>query len=336
MIRLKLIILVLMTCSFVYAQQDKITFTNGDSVIGEVKGLKQGVLSIETDYSDADFTIEWEGIKSIESETFFLITLSDGRRYNGRLETTAEDMLNIITEDDGTIQTTADAVVFMESVDNSFWSRAQASIDFGWDVTKANNLKQASLRSNLGYLAERWSTNLYYNALTSNQDSVEKVSRNDAGIDLKYYFQRRWFGVVSTTFLSNTEQKLLLRTNAQLGMGAYLFQTNSVYWSVSVGASLNKEKYELSSEDRHSWEGFLGTDLNLFDTGDLSLRSKVGMYPSFTESGRWRTDFNFDVKYDLPKDFYVRMGVTLNYDNRPIEGASEYDYVFATGFGWEL
>ena len=42
-----------------------------------------------------------------------------------------------------------------------------------------------------------------------------------------------------------------------------------------------------------------------------------------------------DVKYDLPLDFYVKGGFTLNYDNQPTVGAGEVDYVLNTGFGWE-
>ena len=42
----------------------------------------------------------------------------------------------------------------------------------------------------------------------------------------------------------------------------------------------------------------------------------------------------FDTKYDLPMDFYIKLGFTLNYDNQPVEGAPEADYVFSTGFGW--
>ena len=44
----------------------------------------------------------------------------------------------------------------------------------------------------------------------------------------------------------------------------------------------------------------------------------------------------FDLKYDLPLDFYIRLGYTLNYDNKPVEGATESDYVLQTSFGWEL
>jgi hypothetical protein len=64
----------------------------------------------------------------------------------------------------------------------------------------------------------------------------------------------------------------------------------------------------------------------------------VNAYPGITESGRFRTDFNFDAKYEMPfdDDFYIKFGITLNYDNQPAEVGKEIDYVIHTGFGWEL
>ncbi|TRX72050.1 DUF481 domain-containing protein [Carboxylicivirga sp. M1479] len=330
------LILFFLISATAYSQVDKITFNNDDSVIGEIKSMKNGVLSIETDYSDADFTIEWSGIKTIISESYFLITVSDGRRFNGQIATNDNGLIDMITDDEGTITVYADDIVHLESVDKGFWSQVYASIDVGFDITKANNLRQLTSRSNVGYIAERWSTDMFYNGLNSEQDSVAPVKRDDAGIDFKYYFQRKWFSVISSTFLSNTEQKLDLRTNGKLGIGTYLLQTNAVYWNLSTGASFNMEQYEDPSTDRDSWEGYVSSELNMFDTGDLSLTAKAGVYPSITEKSRIRTDFSFDVKYDLPRDFYVRMGATLNYDNQPVEGASESDYIFSTGFGWEL
>jgi hypothetical protein len=73
----------------------------------------------------------------------------------------------------------------------------------------------------------------------------------------------------------------------------------------------------------------------MFDAKDLSIISRLIAYPSFSESGRWRVDWNFDLKYDLPLDFYVKTGITLNYDNRPVAGASDSDYYWKMAFGWE-
>ncbi len=334
--KVQLLFMILLVYGVAVAQQDKITFNNNDVVVGEIKGMSQGVLSIETDYSDSDFTINWEEINTITAETFFLITLSDGRRINGTISSVGKNQLNIISEEDGTIAVTFADIVFMDSVDKGFWSQAYASVDFGFDMTKANNLRQMSARSNLGYRAETWSTNMFYNAINTSQDSINAIKRNDAGIDFKYYFQRKWFSVASVNFFSNTEQKIDLRTNGKLGFGTYIIQTNHAYWNFSCGASFNVERYKESTEDRDSWEGYLATELNMFDTGDLSLNSKFGAYPGITEKGRWRYDFNFDVKYDLPRDFYIKTGLTYNFDNKPVTGASKDDYVFYTGFGWEL
>lgn len=83
-------------------------------------------------------------------------------------------------------------------------------------------------------------------------------------------------------------------------------------------------------------ESYLGTEVNLYDIGDLDLMSRLVLYPSITEKGRVRSDFKFDAKYDLPLDLYVKAGFSLNYDNQAVEGASKSDYVLQTGIGWEF
>ncbi len=73
----------------------------------------------------------------------------------------------------------------------------------------------------------------------------------------------------------------------------------------------------------------------MFDYKDFDLNTAVDIYPSMSESGRWRVDYRLDLKYDLPLDFYVKTGITLNYDNRPTAGASDSDYYWKLAFGWE-
>jgi hypothetical protein len=83
-------------------------------------------------------------------------------------------------------------------------------------------------------------------------------------------------------------------------------------------------------------EGYVGSELNLFDIGDFSLFISIFIFPSFTESGRWRSDIRLDTKYKFPKDFYIKFGLTMNYDNRPALAGKKIDYVFAFSVGWEL
>jgi hypothetical protein len=123
--------------------------------------------------------------------------------------------------------------------------------------------------------------------------------------------------------------------NSKLGFGKYLVRSNYTYLNVFGGISNNNEQFSSEQPDNNSFEAFFGGDLNLFDIGDLNLRLKGNAFPSLTESGRWRVDMVFDIKYDLPLDFYIKVGTTYNYDNQPTAGASKSDYVIQSGFGWE-
>ena len=330
-----LLIIFILAGAGLYAQVDSMIFSNGNYIVGELKKMDRGVLTIETDYSDDDFTIEWGGITEIYTTSYFLITLTDGTRLNGRLESSEQGKISIITEDEDTIVTESHTIVYLKSIDKGFWDQVYASIDIGLDLTKANNFKQFSTRSSMGYLAERYSVDLFFNTLNTRQDDTDDISRTEGGATFKYYLPSDWYIPVSVNLLSNTEQKLDLRTTTNLGIGKYVLHTNKTYWGFSVGANFNNEKFSSDDDDHSSMEGLIGTELNMFDIGDLSLLTKLEAFPSFTEAGRWRSDFKFDLKYDLPMDFYIKLGFTLNYDNRPVEGASEIDYVFHTGVGWE-
>jgi putative salt-induced outer membrane protein YdiY len=304
-------------------------------MVGEVKSMDRGVLSIETDYSDNDFKIEWLEIKEIYTESYFFITSKNGERFSGKLKSDNSGKINILLNGQPTHTLSIAEIVYLKSVDQGFWDQIYAAIDVGFTLTKANNLQQLNMRGNIGYLAERWSADASYNLISSTQDDAEKTRRSDGGFTFRYYLPKDWYLYASFTGLSNTEQKLDLRTNASSGIGKYIIHTNHTYWGFQLGANYNNEIYSGEQEKKNSMEGMIGSELNLYDIGDWSLLTRIVGYPSITESGRWRTDFSFDTKYDLPLDFYAKLGITVNYDNQPAEGASETDYVFITGFGWE-
>lgn len=318
------------------AQHDSLILKNGNTIVGEIKSMDKGVLTIETDYSKTDFTIEWSGIKEIYSKTIFLITLTDGTRIDGAVNSTRDgNKVTIVSKDGQTREALLDQIVFLKGVKSDFWSRLKLNIDMGLSVTKANDLKQLTINSNVNYLADKWQLDAYFSKLTSSQDSIESTERTDAGISYKYFLPKDWFLAASVNFLSNTEQALRLRTIGKLGGGKFMIHTNKTYWAASAGVSFNNESFTNSTPSRNSMEGYVGTELNMFDVGDLTLLGSLFVYPSFTESGRWRTDFKIDTKYDLLLDFYVKLGLTLNYDNRPAVVGNETDYILAFTVGWE-
>ena len=224
----------------------------------------------------------------------------------------------------------------MKSVDDGFWNQVDAFVDIGLDMTKAKNLATFSTRSGINYMAPKWGLGLTFNTNFTTQDDVEDVNRTDGALGFKYFLPNDFYIPVSVNYLRSTEQNLNSRWTVLAGAGYYVLHTNRLYWGFDAGGSFNNENYMPDSiPDKQSFEGYFGTNLNLFDIGDFSLSTMARAFPSFTENGRWRVDFNLDTKYDLPLDFYIKIGFSLNYDNQPVAGGSDIDYTLHTGVGWE-
>ena len=328
-------IILILFCNLGFAQTDSLIFKNGDAMVGEIKSMDRGIVIVETDYSENDFQIEWEEVKEVYTKSKFLVTLSNGLKYYGILTMSDELKLQIRTKENSIIPCTIENIVFLSPIKDRFIDRLSASIDIGFDMTKSNNLRSLTSRSFIGYKANKSSTDLTFNYLHSKQDETEDIIRTESELNYRYILSRSLYVIATISTLSNTEQKLDLRMNGQVGLGMFLVRTIRSYWGAKLGFNRNIEQYSSEAEDRNSWEGYFGTELNIYDVGDLNLLISIMAYPSITESGRWRSDSKFDIKYDLLFDFYVKLGLSFNYDNRPVEGASKTDYVLQTGFGWE-
>ncbi|MEN8194708.1 MAG: DUF481 domain-containing protein, partial [Bacteroidota bacterium] len=349
-----IVLLTFLAISTIYSQTDSLIFNKSEHVIGEIKHMKLGVIQIETAYSDNDFEISWDGVKEIYSKRTYIITITSGERLIGTINTNPDNKSNIVivtketekikrnklkfkkvTVESSKINMSKSDVVNIKPLDSGFWDKLSASVDVGFTYTKANNVRQLSVRSNIGYLTDHWDAGLSFDAVTNAQDSVETTKRVDVNGSYSYFTGKRWFVIAAVNFLKNSEQKLDLRSTPKIGAGNYIIQTNHVYLGLQAGAAWNNETYtDPEIENRSSAEAYFGAEYNMFDFGDISLLTNIFAYKSIDDAERYRADFKFDIKYDLPYDFYINLGYTLNYDSVPVEGASQSDYVLQTTFGW--
>ncbi|MGY0393128.1 DUF481 domain-containing protein [Bizionia sp. KMM 8389] len=311
---------------------------NNDKLIGEIESMDRGVVTVSTDYSDSDFKITWIDIKSLKSQQTFLLTLSDGQRINSSFNTKDGEEGKVTVIENGVEKTIPISdIVYIKPVESDFLSRIVASVSVGFNLTKSNNLRQFSVSSNLSYTAYKWLLTGSFNSVRSNQDDVAETQRTDASLGFKYFMKNDWFASTEANFLSNNEQKLDLRTTVKGGLGKYFVHSNKLFFAGGFGLAWNNERFsDEFNTHQNSMEAYGALSLNMFDFNDFSMSTDVTFYPSLTESGRYRADYNLSLKYDLPLDFFIKLAVTYNYDSKPVEGASDSDYVFQSTFGWEF
>jgi len=321
----------------VFAQKDTLVMKNGDMLVGDIKELSKAVMKMETDYSDADFTIEWNKVGEIYTHNIFIISLSDGRRINASFSTDPTDSSKVLIFDrSGILSVKRNDIVLLKEVGQSFLGRLDASIGLGLTITTENKLKQLNTRGNIGYTGRFWRSNASLDAIRGVQQDSVRIRRTDATVGGMLLLQGSWFLAVTANFLQSDEQRLQLRSTTDISGGNLIVNTNRIYLAASAGLAWTNEEFTDTTLDRNSMEGKGGFELNLFDIKDFSLLTNAYIYPSITQKGRVRLDFKIDLKYDLPLDFYIKLGYTHNFDNQAAAGASPHFFKFDTTIGWEL
>src|SRR5690606_16505558 len=155
-----------------------------------------------------DFKIEWEGVGKVVTTSSYSVTTSDGTRHLGWLYSPSTGTVIIYNQDSIPFRCRIDEIVLFNPVKNTFWDNLSASISFGYSLTRAQNLKQLSLRSSIGYKAKRWTSLVSFDAINSTQDDVAPIFRRDGSLTYNYLLPKDWYIPISVTYLSNTEQQI--------------------------------------------------------------------------------------------------------------------------------
>ncbi len=318
------------------AQHDTLWTRNGNVLYGEVKILTFGVLTLETDYSDSDFKIEFEDVVRLSIERECRITLTGGRRLFGQVRSENPGSFTLLPDEGDPEAFPLEMISNIYPLKDQLIKRFTGNVDIGFTLTKAKNLRQFDVGGGVHYRGMFWQSDWDISSMISNQDSVELVQRTNSTLAVLRLIGERWFLYSSASFLTNTEQALDRRIGLHLAGGNYLVLTNKMVLGLMFGFNHNTERFAYETENRRSVELYLSSSLKLFDVKDFKLNTRIDLYPSLSEKRRVRADYVLDAKLDLPLDFYLKCGFQFNYDNQSAVAGSAFDYIFTSGLGWEF
>ncbi|MDW3210840.1 MAG: DUF481 domain-containing protein [Reichenbachiella sp.] len=319
--------------------QDTVYMHNNQILIGEIKELENGVLKIETEYSEDDFSVDWDDAKSLKTNTSFIIMLSHNYRFTGTIspDPNNSDYLILYPQEGSKMFAKTVEIVYLKSLEDAFLDRISANIDAGLSITKASDTKQLNVSGGISYLDTNLQSDLYVNALSNVVQDTIVTERDNYGASLKVFFARKWYVLGAADFLKSDEQNLDIRTTVQTGIGRDIIRNNKMYLVTATGLALNAEKY--SHEDDasgESMETFAEIEYKAFGIKDFTLSTKVQYFTILANRNRQRVNVTFDIKYDLPLDFYIGANVTYNYDSNDETTGSPSDYVIKSSVGWKF
>ena len=316
---------------------DVIRLMNGDVVTGEIKSLSFGNLKYKTD-GMSTLDVKWDHVTQIKSKYKFEVTLDKGGVYLAYMDTTANlNEINLIINSKVSFTVTTTEVVAILKIDDTFWGKFSGGFGFGLNYSKGSNILIYDLSGDLRYLEFRYDISLKISSnLTEDQNAENKTIKNDAELKLNRHLPKHWFYAGFTTAEQNSTQGLDLRTSIGGGFGRRLLYNSINVLQLSLNLVGNKE-WPADGEASNNLEGLVYLEYRIFNNAPpkTKLLSYLAVYPSFTEKGRVRTNFEIEGSIEIWSDFTYKLKYYYNVDNMPAtEGADKVDWGITTSIGY--
>ena len=318
---------------------DSLVMNNGDVITGELKELTHGKLAYKTD-NMGTLSIKWDKVFKLVTRNYYEIELENGWKYYGSLGWPAEDrqLVVVLTAAD-TVD--MDHVVEINRIRSTFVARTDGYVDFGFNLTRANNQREWTLGAEANYRGPKWGGSLKFDSyFRFQEDTASNTSRNTASLTGRRFFQKKWSAVASITAEQNEELNLDLRTITGGGPAYDVFRTNAMILEVGAGIVATNERYSTSPDATLSIELLIGGDWQAFkfDSPKLDLQTSLAIFPSLSDLGeRVRTQWDFRFSYEVLDDFFVGLKGFISYDSKPpTTDAVNVDYrtTFTIGWSW--
>ena len=320
-------------------KSDVVILFNGDRLTGEIKSLAYGRLTMETDYMGT-VQIEWPDVIRVESPQSFLVEDTDGNLLYGNFPNDPQTgQLSVAGGGAVTHRVAMPQVARLSQSEDRLLDRVHGSFSLGFDYTKSSDIAVLSGSFNTNYRGPNssWSFGV---DLNSTRDPAQGTIDRDS---IKYSYRwlqpgnRFWAGLSSIE--RNEETGIEARVLVGGGYGRYFLQSSSNEVAALVGIGASREWATGEADDQTSLEGIIGLDWRIFDFASptTSLTAKGVLYPSLTESGRYRTDASVSLRREIVSDFYVDLSFYQTYDSDPpdLEAAST-DYGIVTSLGYSF
>lgn len=320
----------------VFQPRDTIFFKNGSIVIGEIDKIQLGVIIFDPDDAN-DITVQLRKLNSIHAiARDFRIETTDHQVLIGTLNHSVHSgFVNVVLGPD-TTPLFINNISNMYPVAKSIIKRIDGSLSAGYSYTKSSNLGRLDITASARYLNQKSEVNINYSSITTYEGSTGSRDNENAGIRYNYLYHARWLAGGLFNYQRNVELGIESRIQEGVGIGNKLI-TGKVAQLLAFGGFVVNQ--ETSTEGNYSGiltEGMAGIRFNVFrfSKPEIDIETTQNFYVGLMQN-RYRYDGNVSIRFEMIKDFDLKLSFYTNYDSKPPGQASgNLDYGTVIGIAY--
>jgi len=317
-------------------KSDVVVLRNGDRLSGDIHSLEFGILTLSTD-NMSTLSIEWPAVRSVTSKFEFAIERRDGTKYHGVIATSDDGSDLVIQSEGGSVRIPMAEVERISRFSPRFWDRINGGLSIGFSYSKSSSIQVGNVNFNANYRSTAIESSLAFSSNTTKDSSGSTTDRQLLSGAVQFLRQSRNFWGLLASLERDQSLGIDARLTAGAGIGRRFLQTSFSELTGVVGLVGTEEWIVDKSEPRASVEAVAGGSWQVFRFIEPKTRLNLSLYvfPSLTESGRYRSTGDLSLTHKFPHDVTVGLTGYLSYDNQPPEsGAAKSDYGVTFNLGY--
>jgi hypothetical protein len=320
------------------AKTDIVYLKNGDRVTGEVKTLGRAKLEFSTDHMGTVY-IEWTDILHLVSDTGQTVELSNGQRFYGPLGKSENEEMVVVNTEQGPVGVSTLDVVSMYPVEAGFWDRLDISASYGFSWDKASEVGKYTIGLDTELRNPRFVSRASFSSEITTQREADDTTRANLSASHYVFRTNKRYHAFWGNMENNDGLDLDLRVLVGAGYGYLPIRDQRNFLAVGGGLVVNRET-PTEGQDQTSLElaGIIRYSYFKYSDPERSFNSDLQVFPSLTESGRWRATFNTDFRLEFWSDLFWKLTLYASYDSDPVSEApsAQSDYGVTSSLGYKF
>ena len=282
---------------FIFSGQalaDEVILTNGDRLTGKIIEIKDGILTLETSYSEP-ITLKFEAVQQMSSSEPVELHLTDGEIIKGKITTNADRQV--------AVEAGPDREAVAVGLDNIAALNPPPKEPATWrgNITVGGNWQDGNtdtMNVSAGAVAvrrtenDRFLINFLYNKA---EDNGQRTAENTWGqMKYDYFLSPKWYLYLNVDMLSDEFKDINFRTSVGPGVGYQIWEEEDKSLGLEAGVSYTNEDRDVGLDsdwvaarfgvnflyklfDRVLFIDQFVIYPNLDDTGEYTLRNEASL-----------------------------------------------------------
>lgn len=314
---------------------DEILLKDGSRLIGEIKGMGDGVLEIATG-SAGTLKVKFEDIETLNSSGTHTVVLRDGSRQVGRPTVGPGGNVQIQTELSGVVPVQLGDITAINpppppGVTHKGFMGLSGRITDG-------NTRTKSARAEAEYEARGDRHRLTIRGDWNYEESQAGLTARNARGAIKYDFfvTEKLFTYVNASFEGDDFADLNLRTTLGAGLGYQFLDDKTFQYYEEAGISFFDEDFDLGRDDRYAAGRVAGKfDWNIVQDRVVFFH-RHEFFLGFEDEEDVYVDTQTGTRLTIIDNFYANFQINWSWDNTPAPGIRRTDTEYLWGLGYSF